>query len=204
MGILLQNSPTALKGIEELKTTIQYLEHLKKQEWQSELLVDFTLARGLNYYTGVIVEVGTSAVKMGSIGGGGRYDDLTGLFGLKGLSGVGVSFGIDRIYDVMEELSLFPHQLSEGAKVLLLLLDENGLERGLQYLSHLRNAGISCDMYADKAKFDKQMKYANKRNVPFVAILGTEELEKNTISMKNMQTGEQQTLTIEALIHHFS
>ena len=112
MGILLQNSPTALKGIEELKTTIQYLEHLKKQEWQSELLVDFTLTRGLNYYTGVIVEVGTSAVKMGSIGGGGRYDDLTGLFGLKGLSGVGVSFGIDRIYDVMEELSLFPHQLS--------------------------------------------------------------------------------------------
>ncbi|HTO17171.1 MAG TPA: histidine--tRNA ligase [Edaphocola sp.] len=204
MENLLKESDTAKKGIEELRATLGYFNQLKNTEWNSELRIDFTLARGLNYYTGVIVEVATSAVKMGSIGGGGRYDDLTGLFGLKGLSGVGVSFGIDRIYDVIEELDLFPEQLTETTKVLILLMDEQGLSKGLNYLSQLRAAGISSAIYADKAKFDKQMKYANKRNIPFVAIIGESELEKETIILKDMQLGNQQELKINEIIAKFS
>lgn len=204
MAGLLRDSEIAQEGLKELQKTIHYFSILKKAEWESELIVDFTLARGLNYYTGVIVEVGTSAVKMGSIGGGGRYDDLTGLFGLKGLSGVGVSFGIDRIYDVIEELGLFPEQLASGTKVLFLLMDEAAITQALQYLSALRDAGIPADLYAEKAKFDKQMKYANKRNVPFVAIIGSDELAKKVITLKNMTEGTQATLNIEQLIETLS
>lgn len=200
MAQLLGSSALALAGIQELKDTIQYFNAISEADWQSELLVDFTLARGLNYYTGVIVEVGTSAVKMGSIGGGGRYDDLTGLFGLKGLSGVGVSFGIDRIYDVMEELNLFPQDLDVATKVLFLLMDANADLQALQYVAALRKAGLAADLYAEKAKFDKQMKYANKRNVPYVAIIGTDELNNNTITLKDMQSGTQESITINALI----
>ncbi|OJV55547.1 MAG: histidine--tRNA ligase [Bacteroidetes bacterium 43-16] len=204
MESLLESSAMAQQGIKELRDSIQYFSILKKAAWESELVVDFTLARGLNYYTGVIVEVGTSAVKMGSIGGGGRYDDLTGLFGLKGLSGVGVSFGIDRIYDVMEELGLFPEQVASGTKVLFLLMDEAATTQVLQYCSALRDAGIPADMYTEQAKFDKQMKYANKRNVPFVAIIGSDELANKVITLKNMQDGTQSTLDIDQLIAHLA
>ncbi|RQO30316.1 histidine--tRNA ligase [Taibaiella sp. KBW10] len=199
METLLQASDIAQKGIAELRTTLHYFEQLKHPEWTSELIVDFTLARGLNYYTGIIVEVATTAVKMGSIGGGGRYDDLTGLFGLKGLSGVGVSFGIDRIYDVMEELALFPVQVDITTKILFVNIEPKAEATILTYLSQLRNAGISCELYSETAKFDKQMKYAHRRTIPFVGIVGESELAENKIMVKNMETGTQELVTITAL-----
>lgn len=199
METLLQNSETAQKGIAELRNTLAYLEQLKNPEWDSEIIVDFTLARGLNYYTGIIVEVATTAVKMGSIGGGGRYDDLTGLFGLKGLSGVGVSFGIDRIYDVMEELQLFPQQVDVTTKILFVNIDPKAETTILAYLSRLRNAGISCELYSETAKFDKQMKYAHRRAVPFVGIVGESELAAGKIAVKNMEAGNQEMIDISAL-----
>lgn len=199
VSALLSSSDMAMKGVRELKDTLKYFEALRTPEWQSELVVDLTLARGLNYYTGIIVEVATSAVKMGSIGGGGRYDDLTGLFGLKGLSGVGVSFGIDRIYDVMEELDLFPEDLDISTKVLFLLMDAQADMQALRYVATLRKAGIAADLYAERSKFDKQMKYANKRKVPYVAIIGAEEFQNGLITLKNMASGAQETLDITEL-----
>jgi histidyl-tRNA synthetase len=184
-------------GIEELRATIAYHEQLAETDWSSELKVDISLARGLNYYTGVIMEVTTGAVAMGSIGGGGRYDDLTGLFGLKGLSGVGVSFGIDRIYDVLLELNLFPETLSPGAKVLVLNFGGDDERYALSILKTLRNAGIASEIYPESAKFDKQMKYANKRGVPYIIIAGSAERESQTLALKDMQSGEQRSLSLE-------
>jgi len=204
METLLKESATAQQGIVELRTTLKYMAQLERSEWTSEVLVDFTLARGLNYYTGVIVEVGTTAVKMGSIGGGGRYDDLTGLFGLKGLSGVGVSFGIDRIYDVMTELNLFPEDVDVTTRILFVNIEPEAETTILSYLSRLRAEGISAELYSDNAKFDKQMKYANKRQVPFVGIVGTTELAQKVINLKNMATGEQLQLSIEQLSEHLA
>jgi len=196
----MQQSETGLKGIAELRQTLGYYNTLRSADWQGQVVVDISLARGLNYYTGVIVEVTTDAVKMGSIGGGGRYDDLTGLFGLKGLSGVGVSFGIDRIYDVMEELNLFPEQLATGCKVMLVNFGGDNEQYALSILHQLRNDGISAEIYPDVAKFDKQMKYANKRNIPFVMLPGDEEKNKQQISLKNFTTGEQRMVGIEEAI----
>lgn len=201
METLLKDSSVAQQGIAELRTTLKYMAQLQHSEWTSEVLVDFTLARGLNYYTGVIVEVGTTAVKMGSIGGGGRYDDLTGLFGLKGLSGVGVSFGIDRIYDVMTELNLFPEDVDVTTRILFVNIEPAAEMTLLGYLSYLRGAGISAELYSDTAKFDKQMKYANKRQIPFVGIVGSNELEQVKINVKDMQSGTQELLTIEELVN---
>ncbi len=200
MSNLLASSEIAQKGLEELRQTLAYHQSLGNESWTSEVLVDFTLARGLNYYTGIIVEVGTTAVKMGSIGGGGRYDDLTGLFGLKGLSGVGISFGVDRIYDVIEELSLFPEQLAASTKIIFVNIEPAAEMIIFKYINQLRNAGIPAEFYADPAKFDKQMKYADKRNIPFVGIVGSSELAEGLINVKDMKTGEQRKLTIEALI----
>ncbi|WP_222165793.1 histidine--tRNA ligase [Edaphocola aurantiacus] len=202
METLLKDSATAQQGIAELRTTLKYMAQLQRGEWTSEVLVDFTLARGLNYYTGVIVEVGTTAVKMGSIGGGGRYDDLTGLFGLKGLSGVGVSFGIDRIYDVMTELNLFPENVDVTTRILFVNIEPEAETTILSYLSRLRGQGISAELYSDAAKFDKQMKYADKRQIPYVGIVGSTELAQKVINLKNMTTGEQQQLSIEQLSEH--
>ena len=137
---------------------------------------------------------------MGSIGGGGRYDDLTGLFGLKGLSGVGVSFGIDRIYDVMTELDLFPTDVDVTTRMLFVNIEPQAEGTVLGYLSRLRNAGISAELYSDTAKFDKQMKYANKRQIPYVGIVGSGELEQGKINVKNMESGTQELLTIEELV----
>ncbi len=187
-------------GIGELRSTLAYHEQLAEADWDSELRVDISLARGLNYYTGVIMEVTTSAVTMGSIGGGGRYDDLTGLFGLKGLSGVGISFGIDRIYDVLLELNLFPETLAPGAKVLVLNFGGEDERYALGVLKALRNAGITSEIYPEPAKFDKQMKYANKRGVPYVIIAGETEREAGMLALKDMQSGGQQSLSLEGVI----
>ncbi len=204
MATLLAASETAQKGIAELRETIIFHEQLKSSDWTSQLVVDFTLARGLNYYTGIITEVTTDAVKMGSIGGGGRYDDLTGLFGLKGISGVGISFGIDRIYDVMAELDLYPEQLAASTRIIFVNIEPAAEGKILGYISQLRQAGIAAEYYPDKAKFDKQMKYADKRNIPFVAIIGSDEFAASVITLKDMRSGEQQRLNIETVINSLS
>lgn len=200
MESLLSSSALAQTGIAELRQTLEFHNQLKSSDWSSEVCVDFTLARGLNYYTGIIAEVTTNAVKMGSIGGGGRYDDLTGLFGLKGLSGVGISFGIDRIYDVISELNLYPEQLAASTRIIFVHIEEAATTRILGYISQLRRAGIAAEYYPDKAKFDKQMKYADKRGIPYVAIIGSDELAASQITLKDMKSGEQQQQSIEAVI----
>lgn len=193
-----------LQGVEELKQTLRYYETLKSAEWSGTIAVDVSLARGLNYYTGIIVEVTTTAVKMGSIGGGGRYDDLTGLFGLKGMSGVGISFGVDRIYDVIEELGLFPEALESGCKAMAVNFGGENETYALQVVQQLRNAGIATELYPDAVKFDKQMKYANKRNIPYVLLLGDEERTQQLISIKDFRTGTQQKLPLKEVIQHLS
>ncbi|HEU4553223.1 MAG TPA: histidine--tRNA ligase [Chitinophaga sp.] len=197
LQVLLQGSATAQKGIEEL--TFVLTSGLGG--FQSEPVVDVTLARGLNYYTGLIVEAkAPAAVKMGSIGGGGRYDDLTGLFGLPGLSGVGISFGVDRIYDVLEELQLFPATAQQGTKVLFLNLGEAALPVAFNHVMQLRDKGIAAEVFHEPAKMDKQMKYADKRGIPFVVIIGETELQENTLSIKNLQTGQQQKIAANELL----
>jgi histidyl-tRNA synthetase len=198
---LMNSSETGMQGIDELKQTLAYHSKLTNPAWSSTVEVDISLARGLNYYTGVIVEVVTNAVKMGSIGGGGRYDDLTGLFGLKNLSGVGVSFGIDRIYDVMDELNIFPQELATGTKVILLNFGGENEAYALRTLQALRSNDIAAEIYPEAAKFDKQMKYANKRGIPFVIMPGDEEREKKMLSLKDFNTGQQQMITLEDCIN---
>jgi histidyl-tRNA synthetase len=193
----LQSSEIGSKGIEELEEVFAYL---KKISLHNETAFDITLARGLNYYTGCIFEVKAKNVEMGSIGGGGRYDDLTGVFGLKGVSGVGVSFGAERIYDVMEELQLFPEDNPENLQLLLLAMDKNAHQYAFGMLGKIREAGINSDLYPDPVKLKKQMKYANDRKAPFVIIIGTSEMESGTFSLKNMKTGEQEMMELGAII----
>lgn len=165
------------------------------------IVVDFTLARGLNYYTGLIFEVkAPPGVSIGSIGGGGRYDDLTGLFGVAGVPGVGISFGVDRIYDVMEKLGLFPDNVYTGTQVLFFNMGTQESKTALSLLQQLRGIGVRSEIYHETAKMDKQFKYADKRNIPFVVIIGSSELEQNTCVIKNLAKGEQQTLSQEALV----
>jgi histidyl-tRNA synthetase len=196
LGVLLQQSATGLKGIEELS----YVLHTQATAFKTTPILDVTLARGLNYYTGMIVEVKAPAsVKMGSIGGGGRYDDLTGLFGLPGLSGVGISFGVDRIYDVLEELQLFPATAQQSTKVLFFNLDSNTSATAFNMLMQLRERGIASELFHEPAKMDKQMKYANKRGIPYVIIMGESEIQEGVLSVKNMITGEQTKIKKEEL-----
>jgi len=200
---IMQHSTSGIEGINELSKTLAYYKDLAIGNLEvSNIEVDISLARGLNYYTGVIVEVVCSHpdVKMGSIGGGGRYDDLTGLFGLKGLSGVGVSFGIDRIYDVMEELKVFPEQLAEGTQAMLINFGGENETYALHILQQLRAANIAAEIYPDATKFDKQMKYANKRGIAYVLLPGDEERSKGMVSLKNFSTGEQKMLSIAGCI----
>ncbi len=194
------NNEIGLQGVQELRNTLHYHQQIASDKPSVNIEVDICLARGLNYYTGIIMEVTTTAVKMGSIGGGGRYDDLTGLFGLKGLSGVGISFGVDRIYDVMEELHLFPETLETGSTVMLVNFGGANETYSLQILKQLRAQNIPAEIYPDAAKFDKQMKYANKRNLAFVMLLGDEERMQQKISLKNFITGEQQLLELHEAI----
>lgn len=201
MQALLANSPIAMEGIKEITTTLNYHTELAGNGWtNSAIEVDFTLARGLSYYTGIIVEVTTDAVKMGSIGGGGRYDDLTGLFGLKGMSGVGISFGIDRIYDVMKELDVFPADVQMSSKILFVNIAPEAEITLLKYVNQLRTEGIAAELYSDQVKFDKQMKYADKRQIPFVGIVGESEFKEGVINLKNMQSGEQQKVNFMEML----
>jgi histidyl-tRNA synthetase len=194
---VLTNSETGLKGIEEMKEILRYLD-LQKTGCKVEL--DLTLARGLNYYTGAIIEVKANNVAMGSICGGGRYDDLTGIFGLEGVSGVGISFGADRIYDVMLEKGLFPGNLNTFTKVLILNFGDQEKEYCLTVVPQLRAAGISVELYPDTAKIKKQMQYADKNQIPFVIIAGKNEIETGMLSLKNMISGEQSDHKLSDLI----
>ncbi len=197
---LMTSSETGKKGVQELRNILNYFQTITSDDLTGKITVEISLARGLNYYTGMIVEVITDAVKIGSLGGGGRYDDLTGLFGLKGLSGVGISFGIDRIYDVLEELQLFPQQLSGGTKVMLVNFGGDNETYAISVLRRIRREGVHAELYPDTAKFEKQMKYANKRNIPFVILTGDEERTRQMISLKNFVTGEQKMLSLEDVL----
>lgn len=181
-------------GIEEITYIISQVSTQKK-----ELVFDPTLARGLNYYTGSIFEIKALNVKMGSIGGGGRYDDLTGLFGVPNIPGVGISFGVDRIYDVMEELNLFPADVHVSTQVLFFNLGEAESTASFKLLQQLREKGVRSELYHETAKFDKQFKYAEKKNIPFIIIIGEKELKEKTCNIKNIITGKQQTIAISDL-----
>ncbi|WP_157604780.1 histidine--tRNA ligase [Solitalea canadensis] len=194
----LANSPTGKKGIEELETIFSYLTSFKLNKATVEL--DITLARGLNYYTGAIFEVKSNEVQMGSIGGGGRYDDLTGMFGLKGVTGAGISFGADRIYDVMLELNLFPESAVTSTKVLLTNFDAAAEKYALPILVQLRTNDINTELYPASAKLQKQMKYADAKQIPFVVLIGEEEMQSGKLTLKNMQSGEQEKLSVEEII----
>lgn len=198
---ILADSETGLKGVEELETVFRYLETV---DITNKVVFDVTLARGLNYYTGAIFEVTSNDVKMGSIGGGGRYDDLTGNFGLKGVPGIGVSFGADRIYDVMEELDIFPETSENTTQVIFLAFDEESHQFAFQQLQKVRKAGINAEIYPEVKKFQKQIKYANARNIPYVAVVGEEERTNNVISVKNMKEGSQEKMSVDALIQQLT
>ena len=199
---ILKTSEIGLKGIEELEFINKAIANLKLKS--AKLQLDVTLARGLNYYTGAIFEVAApDGVQMGSIGGGGRYDDLTGVFGLKNMSGVGISFGLDRIYLVLEELNLFPKSVTTQTKVLFINFGNSEALACLEAVSKLRTHNIVSELYPDKAKMKKQMTYANNRQIPFVVLVGEEELKTNSFTLKNMANGEQKTLSLDDLITYF-
>lgn len=184
------------KGLEELQYMVAQTTGITSV---NKIVVDPTLARGLNYYTGTIFEIKAMGVKMGSIGGGGRYDDLTGLFGVPNIPGVGISFGVDRIYDVMEELNLFPAAVEQGTKVLFFNLGEEESKTAYQLLHELRKAGIPGEIFHEAQKFDKQFKYAEKKNIPFVVIVGSAEIAEKTAVVKDLRSGQQQKLSFDNL-----
>ncbi len=198
MSSFLAQSEIGLKGIAELQFILDQVQALGLQ--QAEIEFDITLARGLNYYTGAIFEVTANGVKMGSICGGGRYDDLTGLFGMNDMSGVGISFGADRIYDVLTELELFPKETDQGLTLLFVNFGEKEQAHCMQLVYEARANDIACELYPTSAKMQKQMKYANDRKVDFVAIVGETEMAENLIQLKNMETGEQEEMSLEEMI----
>ncbi|MGZ3763730.1 MAG: histidine--tRNA ligase [Mucilaginibacter sp.] len=189
----LSQSDIGLKGCDEIETVLDYVANFKLQT--AELELDITLARGLNYYTGAIFEVKTNEVAMGSIGGGGRYDDLTGMFGLKGLTGVGISFGADRIYDVMEELSLFPDTTSQSTQILICCFDIEGEKYALPLLQQLRNENINAELYPAGAKIKKQLEYANNKQIPYTIVIGSDEMQSGLLTFKDMASGVQEKLS---------
>lgn len=194
---LFSGNETGLRGVKELEVLFEGLK--KSQITDQKSQIDVTLARGLNYYTGTIFEVKAIGVQIGSIGGGGRYDDLTGLFGVPNVPGVGISFGVDRIYDVLSELNAFPAEVSGGTKVLFFNLGEAEAAKAFELAQQLRDAGIACELFHENAKFDKQFKFAEKKNIPYVAILGSKELEQNVVNLKNLATSEQQQIPFNQL-----
>jgi histidyl-tRNA synthetase len=199
---LLGEIDSAKIGIAELEGILHYpltTHDPPKASLRTLLIIDFTLARGLNYYTGVIFEVKAKGVQIGSIAGGGRYDNLTGLFGVPNVPGVGISFGVDRIYDVMEELQLFPEDVYTGTKLLFFNLGEKECMSALKAAQQLRLRNISCEIYHEAAKFDKQFKYAEKKKIPFIAIIGEEEIKSNSVKIKNMTSGQQQEIKLSEL-----
>lgn len=194
---VLAGSETGLKGVEETRFI---LDTLKAVGLNNEIELDLTLARGLNYYTGAIFEVKALDTPMGSITGGGRYDNLTGIFGLPGLSGVGISFGADRIYDVLNALDLYPKEAVNSTQVLFINFGETETAYCLPIVGKLRQAGIRSEIYPDKAKMKKQMSYANAKNIPFVVLAGENEMAAGKVTLKNMESGEQTLVTAEELI----
>ena len=193
---LLGGNELAMAGISD----IEYILH-GSGRYYDEVVVDFTLARGLNYYTGIIFEVKAMGVQMGSVGGGGRYDDLTGLFGVPNIPGVGISFGADRIYDVMEELDLFPKEVSTGTQVLFFNLGDEESKAAFSIMQGLRMNNVRCELYPEPSKFDKQFKYAEKKNIPYVIIIGSKELQEKAAVIRNLGSGQQQTIPIDDLIN---
>lgn len=201
MKVFLADSETGLQGIKELETVLNATEQLGLERAKVEF--DVTLARGLNYYTGAIFEVKVHDVKMGSICGGGRYDDLTGLFGMSGLSGVGISFGADRIYDVLKELDLFPEDTNASVTLLFANFGDKEAAYCMALAKKLRAAGTDCEVYPSDAKMKKQLKYADDKGVRFVALIGETELTTGQLQLKNMETGEQQAFDEAGLIGYF-
>lgn len=199
---ILKDSETGMKGIEEMKYVVSGYEQLNKEKGSglSTLDLDFSLARGLNYYTGTIIEVKAADVEIGSISGGGRYDNLTGVFGMPGITGVGVSFGADRIYDVLSALDLFPAQSADGPQVLFLNFGEKESGCCLQLIEKLRDAGVSSMLYPDTVKIGKQLTYANALNIPYAVMIGERELEEGKAVVKNMASGDQRDYGFEALV----
>lgn len=186
------------KGVHELETVFNYLQATGFDF--GKLKIDLTLARGLNYYTGAIFEVSANDAKMGSIGGGGRYDDLTGIFGLKGLSGVGISFGADRIYDVMEELNLFPNTTNSFTQLLFCCMTDEALAYALPLAAKARKAGINTEVYPSAAKLKKQLDFANANQIAYAVIIGESEMQSGQLAFKNLHTGNQQSIDIDGVI----
>lgn len=197
LELVLASSEIGMKGVSETKKLFGYLNNLKLN---TGVELDLTLARGLNYYTGAIFEVKARDFEMGSICGGGRYDDLTGIFGLPNVSGVGVSFGAERIYDVLLQANLFPQHSTETTKVLFVNFGEKEEAYCLPVLAEIRKKGINAEIFPDSAKMQKQMTYANKKNIPFVVLAGDSEIQAKSFTLKNMETGEQKSVSAEELI----
>ncbi|MBF98810.1 MAG: histidine--tRNA ligase [Owenweeksia sp.] len=195
---MISGSETGKKGVEELRFVLENCDP------EAPLAIDLTLARGLDYYTGAIFEVVAPDVNLGSVGGGGRYDDLTAIFGMKGLSGIGISFGLDRIYLVMEELGLFPDVEAEGTEVLFINFgDQEGLF-SLKLANELRDLQVKAEVYPDSSKLRKQMDFANKKNIPYVVLIGSEEMKSGQFTVKHMHSGEQHSLSRIELLQHFT
>ena len=201
LAAVFANSEIGMKGVEELQKMLQYADYLKIN---SDIEIDITLARGLNYYTGAIFEVKALDVSIGSISGGGRYDNLTGIFGLKNVSGVGISYGAERIYDVLNELQLFPKSLENPVRAMLINFGEKEELYALSALQALRAAGITAELYPDKAKIGKQMTFANNRGIPFVIMAGEDEMKESVFTVKNMESGEQERLTVEQMVERLA
>ena len=199
---LFAENQTGRKGIEELEWVLQYSQSAHTTPHPDALVVDLTLARGLNYYTGLIFEVRATRTRMGSIGGGGRYDDLTGLFGVPNIPGVGISFGVDRIYDVMEEEGLFPEDVHSGTRVLFFNLGEAESRAAFSLMQQLRTRGVSAELYHEQAKFDKQFKYAEKKAIPYAVIIGNTELAEGTCVIRDLDKGKQETLSQADLLQY--
>jgi histidyl-tRNA synthetase len=201
MREVLKDSEIGLKGIEETEYILNTLAGLGLN---NEVELDLTLARGLNYYTGAIFEVKALDVQIGSITGGGRYDNLTGIFGMPGLSGVGISFGADRIFDVLNQLDLYPKEAVNATQVLFVNFGEKEAQYSLPIIANLRKVGIRAEIYPDASKMKKQMSYANAKEIPFVAIIGETEMQEGTVTVKNMTTGEQQPVAKDEIVNFFS
>jgi histidyl-tRNA synthetase len=191
-----QNDSSLLEGIRDTRYLLDFFPN------SNNLVLDLSLARGLNYYTGIIFEIGARNMEIGSIGGGGRYDDLTGLFGVPNIPGVGISFGVDRIFDVMEELKLFPDSLHHAAEFLFFNLGPESLAKTFELIQSLHKAGVRCELFPDQSKFDKQFKYAEKKRIPYVVIIGSEELKTGTAKIKNLSTGVQEECEFEEVVRY--
>ena len=194
----LAGSEVGQKGIDEVEYVLNIIQN-PKFKIQNDVELDLTLARGLNYYTGCIFEVKALDVEIGSITGGGRYDNLTGIFGMPGLSGVGISFGADRIYDVLNQLDLYPEAVTTATQVLFINFGEKETDYSLPIVASLRKQGVRCEIYPDSSKMKKQMQYANQKAIPFVAMTGETEMQAGKVMLKNMTTGEQKLVSPEEL-----